>query len=183
MAPYVSLNAKGQNYPKSQSAFYSPSRSTKKCDVDFLFLRGIRTPVTVVKFIAMTLVVISDQDLEERYQIWYIIASGWTVVFANRRAEKELEAMAVDIRADFARIIELIEKYGLNNLHGPHIKHLSGKIWEMRMRGRDGIARAAYITAEDKQVAILRCFVKKMQQTPKDEIDLAIKRAKEAGLL
>ncbi len=113
----------------------------------------------------------------------YNKSSGWTVVFANRRAEKELEAMAVDIRADFAHIVELIEKYGLNNLHEPHIKHLSGKIWEMRMRGRDGIARAAYITAEGKQVAILRCFVKKTQQTPREEIELAIKRAKEAGLL
>jgi phage-related protein len=113
----------------------------------------------------------------------YNTPSGWSVNFCNRRVEKELEAMAVDIRANFARIVQLIETYGLNNLHEPQIKHLSGKIWEMRMRGRDGIARAAYITAEGKLVVILHCFVKKTQQTPKSAIELALQRAREAGLL
>jgi len=113
----------------------------------------------------------------------YNTPSGWSICFCNRRAEKELEVMAIDIRADFARIVQLIETYGLNNLREPQIKHLVGKIWEMRMRGRDGIARAAYITAEKKQVVILHCFVKKTQTTPREAIDLAIKRAREAGLL
>jgi phage-related protein len=113
----------------------------------------------------------------------YKSPSGWSVDFCNRRVEKELEAMAVDIRADFARIVQLIETYGLNNLREPQIKHLVGKIWEMRMKGRDGIARAAYITAEKKRVVILHCFVKKTQAAPRQAIDLAIKRAKEAGLL
>ena len=26
----------------------------------------------------------------------------------------------------------------------PYVKHLEGKLWEMRMIGRDGIARAIY---------------------------------------
>ncbi|MDD4600978.1 MAG: type II toxin-antitoxin system RelE/ParE family toxin [Negativicutes bacterium] len=113
----------------------------------------------------------------------YNTPSGWSVDFCSRRAEKELEAMSVEIRADFGRIVQLIETYGLDNVHEPQIKHLAGKIWEMRMRGRDGIGRAAYITASGRQVVILHCFVKKTQATPREAIDLAIKRAKEAGLL
>lgn len=113
----------------------------------------------------------------------YNTPSGWVVVIGNRRAEKELEAMAVDIKADFLRLTELIETYGLEEIHEPYVKHLQGKLWEMRMRGRDGIARAAYVAASGKQVVVLHCFVKKTQRTPRENIELALQRAREAGLL
>jgi hypothetical protein len=29
----------------------------------------------------------------------------------------------------------------------PYVKHVECPVWEMRMRGKDGIARAAYVTA------------------------------------
>lgn len=113
----------------------------------------------------------------------YNTPSGWVVVIGNRRAEKELEAMAVDIKADFLRLTELIETYGLEEIHEPYVKHLQGKLWEMRMRGRDGIARAAYVAASGKRVVVLHCFVKKTQRTPRENIELALERAREAGLI
>ncbi|MDD4600972.1 MAG: type II toxin-antitoxin system RelE/ParE family toxin [Negativicutes bacterium] len=113
----------------------------------------------------------------------YSTPSGWVVVIGNRRAEKELEAMAVDIKADFLRLTELIETYGLEEIHEPYVKHLQGKLWEMRMRGRDGIARAAYVAASGKRVVVLHCFVKKTQRTPRENIELALERAREAGLI
>jgi len=45
--------------------------------------------------------------------------------------------------------------------------------------GRDGIARAVYVTATEHGVVIVRVFTKKTQKTPRSEIDLALKRAKE----
>jgi phage-related protein len=113
----------------------------------------------------------------------YNTPSGWVVVIGNRRAEKELEAMAVDIKADFLRLTELIETYGLEEIHEPYVKHLQGKLWEMRMRGRDGIARAAYVAASGKRVVVLHCFVKKSQRTPRENIELALQRAREADLI
>ena len=47
------------------------------------------------------------------------------------------------------------------------------------MAGRDGISRAIYVTAGGQRVVILRVFVKKTQQTPKHELDIARHRAKE----
>ena len=61
----------------------------------------------------------------------------------------------------------------------PHVKHLQGPLWEMRMRGRDGIARALYVAAVRRRVVVVRVFVKKTQKTPAGEIDLALKRARE----
>ena len=113
----------------------------------------------------------------------YNSLSGWRVEFCNRRVRKEFEHLPSDMRINFAQLVKLIETYGLENIHEPHVKHLEGKLWEMRMRGRDGIARAAYIAAIEKRVMILHCFVKKTQHTPRDAIDLALKRAREEGLL
>jgi phage-related protein len=47
------------------------------------------------------------------------------------------------------------------------------------MKGADGIARAMYVTASGKRVVVVRVFVKKTQKTPRQEIALALKRAKE----
>lgn len=92
---------------------------------------------------------------------------------------KELEALPADIRARFIRISELIAAVGFERVGAPHIKHLTGPLWEMRMKGRDGISRALYVTVPEKRVVVVRVFVKKTQKTPKREIDLALQRAKE----
>jgi len=55
----------------------------------------------------------------------------------------------------------------------------AGRLWEMRMKGKDGISRAIYVTATGQRVVVVRIFVKKTQTTPKGEIELALKRAKE----
>jgi len=77
------------------------------------------------------------------------------------------------------RVAELIRKFGLESVGMPYVRHIQGKIWEMRGRGQDGIARSLYVTAKGQRVIILRSFVKKTQQTPGDEVKIALPRAKE----
>ena len=83
------------------------------------------------------------------------------------------------IQARFRRIVELIQGYGLERVREPHAKHLENSLWEMRMKGKDGISRAIYVTASGRRVVVVRVFVKKTQKTPRREIDLALERAKE----
>jgi len=64
-------------------------------------------------------------------------------------------------------------------VHEPHVKHLEGKLWEMRMKGKDGIARAVYVTARERRVVVVPVFVKKTEKTPRREIDIAQKKAAE----
>lgn len=92
---------------------------------------------------------------------------------------KELEALSDDVRQRFLRISELIEKHGIAAMHEPHIKHLEGKLWEMRMTGRDGIARAIYVTANRERIVVVHAFSKKTQKTPRQALDVARSRAKE----
>ena len=89
-----------------------------------------------------------------------------------------LEALPVDIQAGFLRISRLIATVGLPNVHEPYVKQLEGKLWEMRMTGRGGIARAAFVTA-GYRVVVVHVFVKKTRKTPRREIETALRRAKE----
>ena len=103
----------------------------------------------------------------------------WKVITLNTVVDAELEALPNDLLARLRRVSELIQAHGLERVREPHVKHVEGPIWEIRLIGRDGIARALYVTASGKRVVIIRVFVKKTQRTPRNEIALALKRAKE----
>jgi phage-related protein len=97
----------------------------------------------------------------------------------NDTVAAEIRTLPDDMHARFLRISLLIEQAALETMREPQVKHLEGNIWEMRMTGRDGIARALYVTAIGRRVVVLRVFVKKTQKTPNSEIEIAKRRAKE----
>ena len=104
---------------------------------------------------------------------------AWIVELLDDRVREELEALPPDMQARFRRIVELIQGYGLERVHEPHVKHLEGPLWEMRMKGKDGISRAIYVTTRRSRVVVVRVFVKKTQKTPRREIEIALQRARE----
>jgi phage-related protein len=103
----------------------------------------------------------------------------WRVEILNETVAAEIAALPVDMQARFLRLVDRIRAAGLQSLSEPHVKHLEGKLWELRLTGRDGIARALYVTAIGQRVIVVRVFVKKTQKTPRAEIELALQRAKE----
>lgn len=107
------------------------------------------------------------------------IMNKWTVEVLNKTVEAELEALPPSLRAKLAHIVELITTFGLENVHEPYIKHIEDKIWEMRMKGKDNIGRALYVTAKGRRVVILHAFIKKTQKTPNKAKKLAQQRLKE----
>ena len=104
---------------------------------------------------------------------------AWTVETLNETVDAELANLPADMRARLVRISELIESVGLPNVKEPHVRHVRGQLWEIRLKGKDGIARALYVTAKEQRVVIVRAFIKKTEKTPTAEIDLALQRAKE----
>jgi phage-related protein len=104
---------------------------------------------------------------------------AWTVETLNDVVDAELDELPADMRARFISISRLIGEFGLERVREPHVKHLRGPLWEMRIKGKDGISRALYVTAVGERVVVVRVFVKKTQKTPNREIELALKRAKE----
>jgi phage-related protein len=108
-----------------------------------------------------------------------MVIMTWKVEALDDVVVAEIEALPDDMFARFQRIAELIGSHGLPNVREPYVKPLQGKLWEMRMTGRDGISRAIYVTATGRRVVVLRVFIKKTKKTPRREIQLALERAKE----
>ena len=92
---------------------------------------------------------------------------AWRVEILNETVAAEIAALPADMQARFLRLAERIASVGLESLSEPHVKHLEGKLWELRLTGRDGIARALYVTAIGRRVVVVRAFVQKTQKTPR----------------
>jgi phage-related protein len=105
--------------------------------------------------------------------------TGWTVR-THPLAEAELVALSAEMKARFFRIADLLEAMGPQRVGLPHIRPLNGKLWEMRMQGRDGIARAIYAAVQGRTLMVLHVFVKKTQTTPRSAIETARKRLETA---
>ncbi len=103
----------------------------------------------------------------------------WIVETLNETVNAEIEALPSDQKAKFFWISRIIQEHGLEKVREPYVKHLEDSLWEMRMKGKDGISRALYVTAVGRRVVVVRAFVKKTQKTPRREIKLALDRAKE----
>ena len=63
-----------------------------------------------------------------------MISMTWTVETLSDVVDKELENLPVEVRAKFAHISELIEEFGHEQVGMPHVRHLHGSLWEMRMK-------------------------------------------------
>ncbi len=101
--------------------------------------------------------------------------NNWTVTL-HPLAEPELKALPEDMRARFVHIAELLEGFGPQHVGLPHIRPLEGKLWEMRMQGRDGISRAVYAAVQGRRLLVLHVFIKKTQTTPRSALETARKR-------
>ena len=103
----------------------------------------------------------------------------WSVAFLDERVVAEIGEQPADIRAAFERVVRLIHEIGLERGREPYVKHLEGRLWEMRLKGKDGIARAIYVTASQRRIVVIRVFTKKSEKTPPRELEVARQRAKE----
>ncbi len=102
----------------------------------------------------------------------------WKILVQDKAAE-ELDALPVDIQARFQRLFDLVEELGKAALTMPHARHIQRPLWELRARGRDGIAKGLYVVVTPQMILVARFFIKKTQKTPIQEIRLALRRFKE----
>lgn len=93
--------------------------------------------------------------------------------------EREFRSLPASLQSALLRLAETIESFGPEGLHGQYVKHVEGKLWELRVKAEQGIARAFYVTVPERRVVVLRIFVKTPQKTPRTELALARQRMKQ----
>ena len=64
----------------------------------------------------------------------------WTVETVSA-VDAEMAALPVALRARLLRLLETVENVGREALRAPHVRHLEGKLWDLRVRAEGGIAR------------------------------------------
>ena len=103
---------------------------------------------------------------------------SWTIEYFSEAVRLEIAALPVGIRASYVRLTELIEEFGLD-LRMPHSRTMGSGLFELRPKGREGIARVFYCTQVGKRIIVLRSFIKKTNEIPKRELEIARKRQRE----
>ena len=116
---------------------------------------------------------------------WYtkirIMTDGeWSIVFyvgeSGRSPVREFLA-ALAARAQ-ARFLASLEQLRVRNVTAqePLVRHLEGKIWELREESRGNIYRLLYFFFSGRRIVFLHGFQKKTQKTPRREIEIALRR-------
>ncbi len=102
----------------------------------------------------------------------------WSIEYCSPKLEKEILKLPDGLLARYIHLTDLMLEFG-SNLGMPHTKAIDGDLFELRVKGKEGIARVFYCTRIGKRIVMLHVFVKKTQKTPKKELKLAIRRMKE----
>ena len=76
------------------------------------------------------------------------------------------------MRAKLVGLIDILEQYG-NLLREPYSKHLEDGIFEIRGKVGTDITRILYFFYYEGRIILTNGFVKKTQETPKQQIKLA----------
>jgi len=105
--------------------------------------------------------------------------SRWSIEYyedhrGGKPVETYIDSLPVEKQANIFRMFDLVKEFGIQ-LGEPYLKHIEGKIWEMR----PGSERILYFTFSGKKFVLLNGFTKKTRKTPKKEIKIAKKRKKD----
>lgn len=103
---------------------------------------------------------------------------AYRIDFYSVRVEASIEALPQTLLARFIALADRMEEHG-PNLGEPHTKGMGDGLFEMRLKGTEGIARVLYCAAIGRRIVMLHCFVKKTQRTPRGELNIARKRLRE----
>ncbi len=82
------------------------------------------------------------------------------------------------LKARYICLTDRMMEYG-PNLGLPHTDAFGGGLFELRLKGAEGIARVFFCTLVKQEIVMLHSFIKKTQKTPDKEIKIAKQRMKE----
>lgn len=99
----------------------------------------------------------------------------YTIGYYNERVEKDILALPCTLAMRYAHLTKLMVNYG-SDLGVPHTKSLGKGLFELRLKGQEGIARVFYCTLINQNIIMLHSFIKKTERIPEKELKIARKR-------
>ena len=102
----------------------------------------------------------------------------YSISYYSREVQEDILNFPVTLQARYIALTDRMIEYG-PNLGLPHTDAFGGGLFELRLKGAEGIARVFFCTMVGQEIIILHSFIKKTQKTPENELKLAKKRMKE----
>ena len=102
----------------------------------------------------------------------------YTISYYSEQVQDDILALPDTLAARYVVLTRRMVALG-PNLGEPHTKAFGEGLFELRLKGAEGIARVFYCTLIGRRVVMLHSFVKKTNKTPPRELDIAQSRMKE----
>jgi phage-related protein len=102
----------------------------------------------------------------------------YTIDYYSDEVQEQVLTFPDTIAARYVFLTRRMSAVG-PNLGPPHTEPFGDGLFELRLKGAEGIGRVFFCTVVGRRIVMLHAFVKKTQKTPQREIELARKRLKE----
>ncbi len=102
----------------------------------------------------------------------------YVITYYSENVQDEILALPDTLAARYIVLTRRMEALG-PNLGEPHTKAFGNGLFELRLKGAEGIARVFFCTIIGRRVVMLHSFVKKTDKTPLRELAVAESRLKE----
>ena len=102
----------------------------------------------------------------------------YTITYYSEAVQEQIGDLPDTLAARYVVLTRRMVALG-PNLGEPHTKAFGDGLFELRLKGAEGIARVFFCTLIGKRIVMLHSFIKKTQETPEKELRLARKRQKD----
>lgn len=102
----------------------------------------------------------------------------YTISYFSEAVQEDIFALPDTLAARYVVLSRRMVALG-PNLGEPHTKAFGEGLFEMRLKGAEGIGRVFFCTLVGKRIVMLHSFVKKSDRTPLREREIAQTRMKE----
>ena len=104
----------------------------------------------------------------------------YTIVYYSEVVQKEILDLPDTLAARYIVLTRRMVALG-PNLGEPHTKAFGEGLFELRLKGAEGIARVFFCTLVGRRIVMLHSFIKKSERTPPHEREIAEIRMKEVN--
>jgi phage-related protein len=102
----------------------------------------------------------------------------YTIAYYSESVQEQILDLPDTLAARYIVLTRRMVAIG-PNLGEPHTKAFGDGLFELRLKGAEGIARVFFCTQIGKRIVVLHSFIKKSDRTPRRELDVALIRLKE----
>lgn len=105
----------------------------------------------------------------------------YTIRYYSPDVLEQIFDLPISLQARYIALTQRMIEYG-PHLGLPHTDSFGGGLFELRLKGVEGIARVFFCTVVEREIVMLHSFIKKSQKTPDKELRLAKLRMREVKL-